>query len=337
MTETAAGGVSVLHQFGFRAMNTDIDISFVCAEEDVRSLDMRARGWFQNVETAFSRFWPGSELCRLNRSAGRRALVSENMLEVLLLAEKYREETAGAFNPFLLTALRNAGYDVSFEYMGGTKPQSLEAPARPLANAAHPIEFDAGMKAVRLSPGTEADLGGIAKSWAVKRLAHWMQHQRKLKQGMVNAGGDLTVWDHRKRSSQPWLVGVEHPWRPESDAGVLAMANGAAATSSKLGRRWLTERGPMHHLIDPRTLLPSESDTVQCTVAGPDVTACEAWAKALCILGSEEGLPRFREKAPAYEALLFTDRKQTIFAGTGGSPVCEWRGIAFDRVYGTDS
>lgn len=330
MNEAAARGASILHRFRFRAMNTNIEIGLYCGEADIRNLEMRSRGWFENVESAFSRFWPGSELCRLNRSAGRSTLVSDNMLEVLLLAESYRKETEGAFNPFLLDALRNAGYDESFERMNTRK--RLSGAVAPVSKVDdHPIEIDPGMRAVRLSPDTAADLGGIAKSWAVKRLVQWLRNKRKLTQGMVNAGGDLAVWDRRKRETEPWLVAVEHPWKPDSDAGVLVMTNGAAATSSRLGRRWMTERGPMHHLIDPRTMLPSDSDTVQCTVAGPDATACEVWAKSLCILGSEEGLTLFRRKAPAYEALLFTANKQVFLAGAAESPVGKWSGIAVDR------
>jgi len=107
VNEAAARGASVLHRFRFRAMNTNIEIGLYCGEADIRNLEMRSRGWFENVESAFSRFWPGSELCRLNRSAGRSTLVSDNMLEVLLLAESYRKRAHSTRSCSMLCGMRD--------------------------------------------------------------------------------------------------------------------------------------------------------------------------------------------------------------------------------------
>ena len=57
----------------------------------------------------------GSELSHLNLLAGERCMVSATMLELLTLADAYRQLTDGIFNPFILDTLLKCGYNESFE------------------------------------------------------------------------------------------------------------------------------------------------------------------------------------------------------------------------------
>jgi thiamine biosynthesis lipoprotein len=186
------------------------------------------------------------------------------------------------------------------------------------------MDIDPGMKAVLLAPQVQLDLGGIVKGWAVRRLAEWMKREGKIARGLVNAGGDLMAWGRHDGQPQPWGIAIENPWRPDEDIGLLQLACGAAATSSRLGRAWQTDQGRMHHLIDPRTMRPSRSDTVQCTVTGPDPIVCDVWAKTICILGSEEGAALLKRQAPAYEAAIFTEDERVLFCGSRESLGTTW-------------
>jgi thiamine biosynthesis lipoprotein len=105
------------------------------------------------------------------------------------------------------------------------------------------------------------------------------------------------------------------------------------ATSSKLGRHWQTEQGNMHHIIDPRTMLPSNNDVVQCTVSGKNVVDCEIWAKVICIMGITAGLELLAEKTENYDALLFTSHKETHFYGREESLPTQWHDLAVDYYH----
>ncbi|WJH32345.1 FAD:protein FMN transferase [Paenibacillus sp. CC-CFT747] len=151
--------------------------------------------------------------------------------------------------------------------------------------------------------------------------------------GARQCRGDLSVWG-ALAPGESWLVGTADPWKGDEDAGMLAVSGrGAVATSSVLGRRWTTDRGERHHLIDPRTMESSRSDIVQCTVAGPRLPLAEAWAKALCILGSDEGLKLFRERAPSYSAFCFTEEGRLIYCGRPEKRDA-WTGREIDRTIG---
>lgn len=299
-----------------RAMNTDIEIQLACKKGSILELKHLAQTWFQYVEKHFSRFRPDSELTHLNNLAGERSLISDSMLEVLLLAESYRQITENIFNPLLLEALEQAGYDTTFEKIQSIGSRCAPSKLKPIVATGGSLAMtvDLGARSLLLPLGTGMDLGGIVKSWAVKHLVHEYQ-KLGISRGFVNAGGDLSVWGSALDTGEPWLIGVENPWQPSEDIRTLALAEGSVATSSTLGRQWITPLGPMHHLIDPRTMHPSNSDVVQCTVTGPDVIECEVWTKVLCILGLEKGLNLFARKSGRYEAIVFTGNQKTHFYG----------------------
>ncbi|SEO51148.1 FAD:protein FMN transferase [Paenibacillus sp. OV219] len=334
---------TTLHQFRTTAMNTQIELKFATEQgARVRGIARFAEDWFQKTELRFTRFREVSELSRLNQRIGERCMLSDAMLEVLLLAELYRSETGGIFDPCMLGAIETCGYDRSFEQLasrltaatGTTKLASVTMNT----NAAHPqtgvqsaMDIDPGMKSVLLH--APLDLGGIVKAWSVQRLASYMMRKLAVTQGIINAGGDLAVWGAPE--SDPWLVAIEHPWQQGEDIGVLALCDGAAATSSKLGRRWTIGGNEKHHLLDPRTLQPSRSDVEQCTVTGPDAVTCEIWAKTICILGASEGIERFKNKTKHYEALLFGVDRRVHYCGSRSSfeSASKWRGVSIDQAH----
>jgi thiamine biosynthesis lipoprotein len=119
----------------------------------------------------------------------------------------------------------------------------------------------------RLEVGCGVDLGGIAKGWMADRLA-----TRLGPNALANLGGDL-----RAAGSGPngdgWPVGF---------AGVTVMLRDqGAATSSVRQRRW----GDLHHLIDPRTGLSSQSGLEEVSVVAGTGSDAEVVAKTALLLG----------------------------------------------------
>ena len=83
-----------------------------------------------------------------------------------------------------------------------------------------------------------------------------------------------------------WTIGVEHPWSPLPIA-VLGLAGGAVATSTTLRRRWQLNGEPRHHVIDPHTGLPSDTDVTLATVVAGDAWVAEVLAKAVLLAGAD--------------------------------------------------
>jgi thiamine biosynthesis lipoprotein len=334
---TSFTGQEALYSFRFSAMNTTIDCSLLCTPERGGELEDLARDWFDRTEKRFSRFQPDSELSHINRLAGERCMVSAAMIEVLMLAETYKRLTEGVFDPYVLDALLAAGYDDTFDAVKSRladqiDPHAAEAAPQPRI-AVPPMEIDPRMKSLWLPPFAAVDLGGIVKSWSARRIAGYFRSKMGIRRGLINAGGDLTVWGRPEGGTPPWRIAVENPWTDKAKAGVLILQEGAAATSGTLGRRWMSGRGPMHHLIDPSTMRPGDSDIIQCTVSGSDGVECEIWSKTICIAGSRRGLHLLAAKGnPDNEALLFTKDHRTLFYGHEASLGAKWKDVPVDEL-----
>jgi thiamine biosynthesis lipoprotein len=185
--------------------------------------------------------------------------------------------SGGAFDPTVLGALLRAGYVRSFETLGPASPRG----ASPLDIGASDIVVDAGT--VRLPDGVGFDPGGIGKGLAADLvLAELLDAGAD--GACVNLGGDVAVAGTGP-GGLAWTVAVEHEWAdgPVADLGLAA---GAVATSTTLRRRWGPDGDVRHHLVDPRTGRPSESDVNHVTVVAASAWAAEVLAKAVLLAGS---------------------------------------------------
>jgi thiamine biosynthesis lipoprotein len=71
-----------------------------------------------------------------------------------------------------------------------------------------------------------------------------------------------------------------------------------------------------HHLIDPRTGNPANTDLLAATVIAMNVMAAEMAAKMILILGSERG-KEWLEQQPGFEGLLILAEGGTLLPSRG--------------------
>jgi len=291
--------VTVLHEYRFRAMNTDV-AAWLWSDSPLAPARLRAvETFFQQVEAMLSRFRPDSELSRLNAAGGNGPWPASPLL-LLTLAVALREarESGGIFDPTVLPALKRAGYDRSFELIGSAPGPSPERPSQDVASSIgwKQVKLDFARGTVTLPKGVGIDLGGIAKGWAVDRAAEMLAGQGGGEEAedaaLVDAGGDIR--SSAAPGGEPWPIAIQHPLAADRDLGVLALNAGAVATTSIGGRRWSQNGRTMHHLIDPRTGEPSRSNLHAVTVVAPTTVEAEVAAKVALILGQEAGAAYLR-------------------------------------------
>ncbi|MGD0716076.1 MAG: FAD:protein FMN transferase [Gaiellaceae bacterium] len=274
----------------FRAMGTEIEL-LVEADGAAGALEA-AEGEFHRLEALLSRFREDSELSRLNRDGALAA--GPDLRRVVELALAARERTGGRFDPTVHNALVAAGYDRTFEDIASESHVRCQAPDVALGDA----RVD-GTR-IELDPGVRLDLGGIGKGYAAERAAEILATAGPC---LVNAGGDIAVRGGR------WPVGVETAAEPLT----LELSRGGLATSGRDRRRWRRNGRDLHHLIDPRTGEPAETDLLRVTVIAPDAVEAEIAATSLFLAGADRAA---REAdAAGVAAVLVTGDGRTIFAG----------------------
>ncbi len=256
--------------------------------------------WFEYAEQTLSRFLPDSELSRLNRSAPLPFKASRLLFELLSVADGYYRETAGLFNPYLGSLLSSLGYATSFERREhGTFGTPVAG--RYVPNAER-CRLNKDTHTVTLGIGASVDLGGIAKGWAAHSFALSLQKEG-VQHGAIGAGGDLALWGPPSLARD---IDIACPLREGRDLLTLTVhGTMGIATSSSEKRRWLDPNGQKrHHILDPRSGSPSDSDLVQVTLIAPNVLQAEIYAKCMLILGERAGARWLGERHPNCAAIV---------------------------------
>ena len=258
----------------FRAMGSDAHVIVVGGPDGGAA---RARARIDDLEQRWSRFIDSSEISVLNREAGRFVAVSDDTRMLVSRAIEAWRLSGGSFDPTVLGAMIRAGYDRSYETLG----DAPKAGSSSLLLGCTDIELtDHG---VRLPAGTGFDAGGIGKGLGADLVAD--ETMATGADGVcINLGGDLRV---RGRSpvGTGWTIDIDHPLVDEPLARV-GVAEGAVATSTTLRRHWKVDGAARHHLIDPATGRPSESDLTLACVITAHAWAAEVLAKAVLLRGS---------------------------------------------------
>jgi len=318
-----------MHAIEFRAMNCQMAAMIDTHTPAAKEMLAQVPRWFNEWEKCLSRFIADSELSRINAAGSHDWVrVSDVLWDVLRDAHAAARWSEGLVTPLVGAAVRAAGYDRSFEQIqmqpaldgitlalawntspaSGLMHDSTRGSARDFELGLG-LEMDVVKQAVRLPPGARLDLGGFAKGWAAHEI---VERLRPYGPALVDAGGDIAA--SPLRHGAKWPIGIANPH--DSDAAsaspwVLNMHQGGIATSGRDYRRWQSQDGWQHHIIDPRSGRPAQTDVLTATVIAPDTLSAEVAAKVALILGSEDGL-HWIDRREGLAALLILEDGQAL-------------------------
>lgn len=261
----------------FRAMGTDVHITVVDGPDTLLDLGQRMIG---ELEGRWSRFRADSEVSALNHHAGHPVLVSADTYDLVSKAVAAWRATDGRFDPTVGAALAAHGYDRDFATVRATRPETQSA--RPAPTPAG-IQLDPAIGAITLPEDVTFDPGGIGKGLAAD-LAAIVLLEAGARGALVNVGGDLRAIGEPP-SEDGWVITIPEPADPQEELLRLSIPEGAVATSSSLRRRWQTAAGEAHHLIDPTTGDPADTDVYSVTVVAGEAWWAEVLTKSLYLLG----------------------------------------------------
>lgn len=305
---------NMLHRLEFRAMGCDM-LAVVDRETEPAMLS-QVPEWFEEWEQSLSRFRFDSELTRFNQTHLQPLHVSDIFWDVFQAARKAEELTDGLVTPTLLDAIIEAGYDRPFDELPHRFDQArreltplLPAPTSTVSPPLTAIAFDESTRTIILPTGMGLDFGGVAKGWAAHQAMQRLQAEGP---ALIDAGGDIAISGPRADGS-PWQIGIANPFRKDENVEVLYLNACGVATSGKDRRRWTRDGLFQHHIIDPSTHQPAETDLLTVTVIAPDVMQAEAAAKAAFVFGSYAGL-NWIESRPQYAGAFILDNGKMLYS-----------------------
>jgi thiamine biosynthesis lipoprotein len=275
----------------WRALGTGIRL--VVHDGELSSAREAVERVLDEVDRAYSRFRPDSELSVLNARAGETVAIGTLLADAIGVALDAAERTDGAVDPTVGRAMRAIGYDVDFEEIAARAPSATASIAIRLEPIPgwRTVELSRVRREVRLRPGVELDLGSTGKALAADRAAA-AARVAIVAGGTGDRGGVLVSFggDNATAGTAPpggWRILLAEDSETPTDAPgeTVAIGDGAVATSSTTVRRWQRGETAVHHLIDPRTGGPVASQWRTATVVAATCVEANTAATAAIVLG----------------------------------------------------
>jgi len=298
----------MLHRLPFHAMGGDMLAILESGKKFPPSILGEVPGWFEGWEQTLSRFRPDSELSRLNQAFDQPVQVSDTLWGVFQYALSAETITNGLVTPTVLDALLEAGYSQSFDNL----PRSQSQHGLQVLSAVNPLSmvtWDEKSQTICLPYGVRLDFGGVAKGWAAHQTA---ERLKEYGSALMNAAGDIAI-SGSLANGTPWQIGIRNPFESGADFETINLRRCGVATSGKDRRHWNQNGLPRHHIIDPYTGQPAETNVVTATIVAPTVMEAEAAAKATLILGAEEGL-KWIEADPVLAGIIVLENGHTLYS-----------------------
>ncbi|HVU75982.1 MAG TPA: FAD:protein FMN transferase [Gaiellaceae bacterium] len=268
----------------FRSLGTTATVVVT----DARALEEARRilaGELDRFDEACSRFRTDSELSRANANAGHTVEIGPLLARATEVAIAAARATRGLVTPTVGPALAAAGYDRTFELVRQRRTWTVRATA-PSTDAWQEIRLDLAQGTLRVPRGAELDLGATAKALAADCASATIAG-RVGGGALVSLGGDIAVAGDPPRGG--WVVRIadDHEAPLDSAGPSVVIGTGGLATSSTTVRRWTTDHGEAHHIVDPRTGRPAATRWRTVSVYAASCVDANVAALAALLSGSD--------------------------------------------------
>ncbi len=244
----------------------------------------------------------GSDIDRLNQSQGEVVTVDPSTYHVIEKALEYSRVAGGTFDPSI-------GHLVNLWGIGTEKaklPTQEEIEEALQSRGLENIEL-LGNNQLRLHGETQVDIGAIAKGYAADEMVR-IAKEAGVKSAIFNLGGNVYVLGSKGKS--PFRVGIQNPFSDRDDyLGIVDVQDTSVVTSGNYERFFVADDGKRyHHILDPQTGYPAESELSGVTVISSNSTMADAFSTAIFVMGLEKGMD-FIESIEGVEALFVTNTR----------------------------
>jgi len=279
------------------ALGTFVTIDILEKNKHNREIIDSAFALIQTLEEQFSLTYPESEINKINECKYSIA-ISENMRDLLQKSKQMSIESDGAFDMTI-------GKIISmYDFVDGIMPSTEEIDSALSFVGYEKIICHEG-NLIKNDPQMFIDLGGIAKGFIVDKATQYLK-EKGIDDAVINAGGDLFVM--RNPETEYWKIGIQHPRNQAALFGSIKVKDRAVVTSGDYEQFFMKNGQRIHHIIDPKTGLPSYN-SISVTVIAPNATIADALCTAIFIMGPEVGI-KLVDRKDDVEALIIYEQDE---------------------------
>ena len=173
-------------------------------------------------------------------------------------------------------------------------------------------------------PEMEIDLGGIAKGYIADHLTRWLE-ERGVVSAVIDLGGNIVAIGGKSEGilelpQQDFTIGIKDPQSESGQLlGVFSCSDKTVVTSGTYERYVVKDGKKYHHILDPETGWPADTDVDSVTIITEKNHAVDAdGLSTTCLaLGVEKGIALMETIEGAEAVFVDLDGNMT---STSGAP-----------------
>lgn len=287
------------------AMDTYMNV--ICYGKDAEASAEAAINEIERIDALLSIESESGSVRRVN-DAGSAAIDRETELIVEQALEIF-SSTGGAFDITVLPLMELWGFT-----SGNFRvPERSEIDAALDRVGSGKLALTNG--ALSLGGAAGIDLGGIAKGYTSDRLMELLR-SRGIESACVSLGGNVQCLG-AKPDGSAWRCGIVHPFKKDGGEylGIIAVKDKAVITSGAYERNFTDKvSGKLyHHIIDPKTGYPAESDLSSVTIVSESGILADALSTACYIMGLEGAIEYWRSGAQSFDMILMNSDGSKVY------------------------
>lgn len=261
------------------------------SKQDIESLVIET---MQTMDASLSAFNPDSRLSQINK--GTTDELDSLLEQCLSIGLRVAKETSGAFDPTIGAVVDKWGFGPVSDI--DTTGLAASVGYNNLSIADHKLR--------KSRAGTQIDLSGVAKGFAVDRVGAALEGAG-IKNYLVEIGGEIFCRG-KSPSDDYWNIGICKPERGATGA-LLTMAATDVGIATSGNYRNYHEHGDtvIGHIVSPFTLQPAASQTISSTVVAADCATADAWATALMVFSPAETQTLIMEHEELQALIVYRD------------------------------
>lgn len=236
----------------------------------------------EDLEDTFSRTKKDSELYKVNHRQSSQVEISDDLAKVIKEGIRFYEITDGKFDITVEPLLEL--WDFKSEKKAIPRQDEIDRALREVDGSSihlsgNTLSFD--------NKDTKIDLGALAKGYAADRLKEYL-NMHDVKNAMINLGGNVLAVGTKPDGSL-WNVGIQKPFAPSGEVADILKVKDHSVVSSGIYERYFKKNGKIyHHILDPDTGYPVDTDYSQVTIVSKSSLLGDALSTACMLMGAEK-------------------------------------------------
>jgi FAD:protein FMN transferase len=270
-----------------KLMGNRFELTVVSTNEEFAQASInKAIAEIRRIENLLTTFSNSSETAKINNAAGVHPVqVEQEVFDLIARSFRISHITQGAFD-ISYGSLDKRFWN--FDQQMTSLPDAATAKKLVRLINYKNIILDTKHTTVFLKEkGMRIGFGGIGKGYAAERAKELLQKEG-IKNGVVNASGDLTAWGYQP-NGRSWTIGIASPENISHPFSSMNITDKAVATSGNYEKFVVIGGKRYSHTIDPKTGFPV-SGIKSVTIICANAEIADALATPVMVMGVKAGI-----------------------------------------------